>query len=88
MSFTYYLSERQYFRLLSRFSKNKIKLLFKIIPFFVPIIFLSNWVLNDFLSIFAVGNILVQLFVFLFFLIAGIGLAVFTIIRERRVELL
>ena len=73
---------------LSRFSQSKIKLLFKVIPLFLPAIFLSNWVLNDFLSIFAVGNILVQSLVFLLSLIVAIGFAVFTIIREKRVELL
>jgi len=74
--------------ILSRFSQNKVKLIFKVIPIFVPIILLSNWVLSEFLSIFADGNILIELFMLLVYLAVGIGLAAFVVARERRVELL
>ena len=73
---------------LSRFSRSRIKLLFKVVPFFVPAMLLSNWVLNEFLSLFETGNIFIQLFVFLLSIIAGMGITVLVIRRKKRVELL
>lgn len=42
--------------LLSRFSPNMIKLLFKVIPFFIVAFMLSNWILSDFLVVSVGGN--------------------------------
>ena len=75
--------------ILSRFSQNKIRLMFKIIPLFVSAVLLSmNWVLQEFLSVFERGNIFIHLLIFLFSIIAGIGISMLVIRREKKAPLL
>ena len=73
--------------ILSRFSRNIILLMFKVIPFFISAVLLSNWLLREFLSLFTEINIFTQLSVFAFTLIAGTAAALAVICREKRFEL-
>ena len=73
---------------LSRFSQNMIKLLFKIIPLFIATILLSNWILTDFLVIYFGSNVHMQMLSLVFSLIAGVVIAIIILHRERRVELI
>ena len=72
---------------LSRFSSNKIRLMFKIVPFFVFGMMLQDWILSYFLVIFEGGNWVLQVSVLAVSLIVGILLAMVVIRREKRVEL-
>ena len=61
----------------------------KIIPLFVSAVLLSMiWELQDFLSVFERGNIFIHLLIFLLSIIAGIGISMLVIRREKMVELL
>ena len=72
---------------LSRFSQNRIKLLFKVVPFFVAGITLSNWILHNFLAIFEGGNFVLQLSVLAVSVFAGMVTAMVVVRSEQRVEL-
>lgn len=72
---------------LSRFSQNMIKLLFKVIPFFVAVLILSNWIFDNFLAIYVGGNVLAQISSLLVLLIFGNAIALVVLYREKRVEL-
>jgi len=73
--------------ILSRFSQNMIKLIFKIIPLFAFMVMLSNWILGYFLIISAGGNVLLQMLSLIITLIVGMIAALFVIHREKRFEL-
>ena len=71
----------------SRFSRNVITLLLKIIPLFIASAILSDWILEDFLAIHYGGDIILQFFALAIALFVA-GIIAFVVIkRERRVEL-
>lgn len=72
---------------LSRFSPNMIRLMFKVIPFFIAALMLSNWVLDNFLAIHIGGNLLVQISSLLVSLAFGGVIALIVLCREKRVEI-
>jgi|GEM_PF-858983 len=72
---------------LSRFSQNMVSLLFKVIPFFVVSLMMSNWILDEFLGIYVGGNLAVQMISLAFSLLVGMIIAIFVLQRERTVEL-
>jgi len=72
---------------LSRLSHSMIRLIFKIIPFFIMTMLLSNWILDQFLAIYLGGDVLMQMLSILFLLIVGTTLATLVTRREKRVEL-
>ena len=73
---------------MSRFSSNKIRLMFKIVPFFIAANMLSNWILSEFLEIYVGGDWVMQLSAAAVMLLVGILIAMFVLRREKRVELL
>ena len=73
--------------ILSRFSRNLVMLIFKVIPFFIAVMLLSNWVLDHFLSVFDGGNDLTKLSALAFALVVGVVTAAVIIHKEKRVEL-
>jgi len=72
---------------MSRFSNNMIRLIFKIIPLLVAAVVLSNWVLGDFLTIFAGGNAHLQLGLVVAVLAVALVIGVVIVQREKLVEL-
>jgi len=73
---------------LSQCSNNMIRLIFKVIPFFIAVFIVSNWILNDFLVIFIGGNVFLQMLSLLVTLIVGVVTAILVVCREKRVELI
>ena len=73
---------------LSRFSQNKIRLMFKIVPFFVVGMILSDWILSYFLAIYDGGDWWLQLSTLIVLLVVGLLMAMFVLRRENKVELL
>ncbi|MCL2387953.1 MAG: hypothetical protein FWC89_10465 [Defluviitaleaceae bacterium] len=73
---------------LSRFSKNMIWLLFKVIPFFVAAQRLSNFILRDFLAVYIGGDIFAQITSLVIALIVGIIAVVIVTRREKIVDLM
>ena len=71
----------------SRFSQNKVKLLLKVVPLFIAMTMLSNWILEDFLAIYYGGDVIVQLSALVLALFASMIAAIIVVKRERRVEL-
>jgi len=73
---------------LSRFSNNMIRLIFKLIPLLVAAVTLSNRALDDFLAIYYGGNAIVQAGMLVLALAAGIVISAITVCREKHVELM
>jgi hypothetical protein len=73
--------------ILSRFSQNMIRLIFKVIPFFIAAMLLSNLVLNEFLGVYTGGNVLLQIYSLMFAFIVGVGISVSVVHKEKKVEL-
>jgi len=72
---------------LSRFSQNMVRLMFKVIPFFVVTQMLSNWVLTDFLGIYIGGDIFIQMLSLMMAFVMVVIVATFVLQREKRSEL-
>jgi len=73
--------------ILSRFSQNMIRLMFKVIPFFVAAQVFAGWMLVNFLDILQGGNVILKISSLVFLLVVG-GLMVAVVLRkERKVEL-
>ena len=73
---------------MSRFSSNKIRLLFKVVPLFIAAMMLSNWILSEFLEIYVGGDWLLQLSSLAAASVAGFGFSLFVVRREKMAELL
>ena len=73
--------------ILARFSSNRVRLMFKIVPLFVGAIILANWVLEHFLTVSVGGNWVLQLAVLGGLMVAGVSAALLIVRREKRVEL-
>jgi len=73
---------------ISRFSKNLIKIVFKVIPLFFASVILANWILGDFLAIYNGGNLLLKVFSLLLPIIAGMVVAEVITAREKRVDVI
>jgi len=71
----------------SRFSRHMIRLIFKLIPFFISALLLAYWVLGHFLCVFNVGDMVAQMLMLMVSLILGILIAIAVIFTEQRVEL-
>ena len=73
--------------LLSRFSPNMINLLFKIVPFFIAALILSNWILSDFLVISLGGNAFGQWVSLGSSVVIGFIISLAVVQRERKTEM-
>ena len=75
--------------ILSKFSLNRTRLLFKIVPLFVSVFMLSNLILDNFLAVVdgSVAHWLFELSVLGVLLFVGMVVAIVIMRRERRVEL-
>jgi len=72
---------------LSRFSSNMIRLVFKIIPLFVVAVWMSNWVLDDFLVVVIGGNAVLQAGLLVALWVVGLVVGACVVARENKVEL-
>ena len=74
--------------ILSYFSKNIVTLMTKIVPAAIAAVFLSMWVLDEFLTINVGGNILTKMLTLVAVFIAGIGIALFIAYKEKKIDVL
>ena len=72
---------------LSRYSQNMVRLMFKIIPLFVATQMLSSLVLTSFLAIFEGGNVIQQTVSLLSAFVVALAVAAFIVRNEKRVEI-
>ena len=72
---------------LSRFSQNMVRLMFKVIPFFVVSQIFSRWVLSDFLGVYVGGNIFAQFAGVVGGFLLATAIAVCIVYREKRWEI-
>jgi len=72
---------------LSRFSSSLIKLLFKIVPFFIAVLLFSNWIFSDFLVIVLGGDVFVQMISLVLALALGMIVSLVIVQRERKIDI-
>ena len=73
---------------LSRFSKNMVTLMIKVVPAAIAAVFLSMWLLDEFLMIYIGGSILLKMLSLAVVFIAGIGASLFIARREKKIDVL
>ena len=75
--------------ILSRYSKNIVTLMIKLVPTAVVAIFFLVWILEGFLIVYYVeGNILIKMFSLAAVFIAGTGTALFIANKEKKIDII
>jgi len=72
---------------MARFSGNMIKLVFKVLPLFIILNMLANWILSDFLAVFFGGDFYLQMTLLIGLFVFSLIASLLVLAREKKLEL-